>query len=617
MFIKKFDMLSPPITLYFRGDDKHPSIFSGILTFVAYTIVFIFGVYYALEFINKENPTAYFFNRYIDDAGSYPVNASSMFNFIQLVDTDSNEPIPLDFEIFRIMGFDEAYADSVIKDHEGKVYVQRKFTEFNHWLYGPCNNESDTEGIGYLIDHKYYEQSACIRRYYDKAKNKYFNTGESGFRWPIVDKGTSNPDRTFYGIIIAKCNSEDGIGSIIGATCKDDDAINNAINKNSVIMQLIDQYADVLNYEMPFKKYFYSVTTALTLNNYIINHLNFNPAKMVTHNGIFFDNVIEEPAYFFVQNEKQTIIPDEKAGIHIFDCLLGFYFWMQNTLQYYERNYKRLQDILSDIGGISSIVLTAAEIINAAFSGFIILLDTEDLVLSKEKENYTDKDINISHRPTIFRKAKKIVNPPRRQYNNYSQSNDQQQSSSNYQRLMKDGVDVYHNDYRANDEKAEQYKNLFLKRKKELNNYFDDDNRTGNQYNQQSPNKGGYRGGRGGNIRGNNSNIRVHGQYKRGSEIRSMNKQSSTNGLTTEKKEDENQPLEKQKFNYFSYIKYMICCGKNNPKISYYEEFRNEIISEENIVQYHLDIYKLLKACNIENKSSIMLKPPPDEGIKL
>ena len=617
MFIKKFDMLSPPITLYFRGDDKHPSIFSGLLTFVAYTIVFIFGVYYALEFINRENPTAYFFNRYIDDAGSYPVNASSMFNFIQLVDTDSNEPVPLDFEIFRIVGFDEAYADTVIKNNDGTGYQRRQFTEFNHWLYGACNNESDTEGIGYLIDHKYYEQSACIRSYYDKKSGNYYKTGENGFRWPIVEKGTSNPERTFYGIIIAKCSETDGITAKIGAKCKSEELINEAINQNSVIMQLIDQYADVLNYEMPFKKYFYAVTTALTLNNYVINHLNFNPATMVTHNGIFFDNVIEEPAYFFVQNEKQTILPDEDAHVHIFDCLLGFYFWMQNTLQYYERNYKRLQDILSDIGGISSIVLTAAEIINAAVSGFIILLDTEDLVLAKEKENYSDKDVNISKRPTIFRKANKILNPPRRQYNNYSQSNDQQQSSSNYQRLMKDGVDVYHNDYRANDEKAEQYKNLFLKRKKELNNYFDDDNRTGKQYNQQSPNKGGYRGGRSGNIRGNNSNVRGYGQYQRGSEIRSMNKQSSTNGLTTEKKEDDNKPLEKQKFNYFSYIKYMICCGKNNPKISYYEEFRNEIISEENIVQYHLDIYKLLKACNIENKSQIMLKPPPDEGIKL
>ena len=611
MFIKKFDMLSPPITLYFRGDDKHPSIFSGLLTIVAYTIVFIFGVYYALEFINRENPTAYFFNRYVDDAGVYPVNASSMFNFIQLVNTDSNEPIPLDFGLFRIVGFDEAYADSVIKTNDGLHYQKRQFTEFNHWLYGACNNESDTEGIGYLVDFKYYEQSACIRSYYDKSKNKYFSIGENGFRWPIVEKGTSNPERTFYGIILAKCNDTDGISDLLGTTCKSEEEINNAINQDSVIMQLIDQYADVLNYDMPFKKYFYAVTTALTLNNYIINHLNFNPAMMVTHNGIFFDNVVEQPAYFFIQNEKQTILPDEAAGVHIYDCLLGFYFWMQNTLQYYERNYKRLQDILSDIGGISSIVLLAAEIINAAVSGFIILLDTEDLVLSKEKENYADKEVNVSRRPTIFRKANKILNPPRRQYNNYSQ-NDQQQSSSNYQRLMKDGVDVYHNDFR-NDEKAEQYKNLFLKRKKELNNYFDD----GSQYNQQLPNRGGNRGGRGGNNRGNISNARTYGQYQRGSEIRSTNKQSSTNGIATEKKEDDIKSLEKQNFSYFTYIKYMICCGKNNPKISYYEEFRNQIISEENMVQYHLDIYKLLKSCNIENKSAIMLKLPPDEGVKL
>ena len=82
MFLKKFDMLSPPITLYYKGDNKHSSIFSALLSIVAYTIVFIFGVYYALEFINRENPTAYFFNRYIEDAGEFPVNASSMFYFV-------------------------------------------------------------------------------------------------------------------------------------------------------------------------------------------------------------------------------------------------------------------------------------------------------------------------------------------------------------------------------------------------------------------------------------------------------------------------------------------------------------------------------------------------------
>ena len=78
--IIKFDMISPPITLYFKGDNIHLSIFSGILTIIAYLIIFICGVYYSLEFINKENPTAFFLNRYIDDAGHFPLNASSLFH---------------------------------------------------------------------------------------------------------------------------------------------------------------------------------------------------------------------------------------------------------------------------------------------------------------------------------------------------------------------------------------------------------------------------------------------------------------------------------------------------------------------------------------------------------
>ena len=57
-------------------------------------------------------------------------------------------------------------------------------------------------------------------------------------------------------------------------------------------------------------------------------------------------------------------------------------------------------------------------------------------------------------------------------------------------------------------------------------------------------------------------------------------------------------------------MKFIICCGKDSPKIQYYDDFRNEIISEENILQYHLDIYKLLKACNIERNSLVPPKNP-------
>ena len=42
------DMISPAITLNYKGDNKHSSIISGVLSGIAYIIIFIFGVYYVL-----------------------------------------------------------------------------------------------------------------------------------------------------------------------------------------------------------------------------------------------------------------------------------------------------------------------------------------------------------------------------------------------------------------------------------------------------------------------------------------------------------------------------------------------------------------------------------------
>ena len=87
MFLKKIDMISPPITLFYKGENSHSSIFSGVLSLIYYIVIFIFGVYYSIEFIEKKNPTAYYFKRYVEDTGNYPVNASSMFHFIQMMET--------------------------------------------------------------------------------------------------------------------------------------------------------------------------------------------------------------------------------------------------------------------------------------------------------------------------------------------------------------------------------------------------------------------------------------------------------------------------------------------------------------------------------------------------
>ena len=588
--IKKLDWLSPPITLYFKGESQHASISSAILSIICYILVFASAIYYALEFIKRQNPKAYFFNRYVADAGYFPVNSSSMFNFIQISDEITNEVVPFDFSVFRAVGVDEIFHDEYMNHPE-------KLNNTNHWIYGYCNNNSDTQGIGYLINFDYYEQSACIRKYYDKNKKKYFNTDDPEFRWPVIEKGCSNPDRTFFGIIIQRCDKSPAILRNQGPECKNEDEITAFINKVSLKYQLIDHYADMLNYDMPFTKYFYQVTSSITNGLYIINHLNFNPANMITHNGLLLDNEVQELSYFFTQNEKHTLDNSNlSSGQSLNGCLIGIYFWMQNTLQHYERNYDRFQDLLSDIGGISSIVVTIGYYLNLLIHNYIIVLDTQDLVLSRDHNNFKEEETRIKRRPTILRKANQIMRSSKKlnKHSFIEELQENSSSSSNYPKFMKEETQNIPNN-NENEKKDNIYLNENKSKKKKkikISKDINSDSKeaSGKQINDNSQNSKIY------NEEGVKSRNNAKGIIKNNKEINELFfKKIKING-----DDFENRPLEKQNFNWFKYIWYLIRCGKNNKKIAYYEDFRAKLISEENIIQSYLDVYRLLKENNMQ-----------------
>ena len=103
MFFHKVDLISPPITLFFRGKSSHSSVFSGILTLISYMIILYFTTRYIIDYLKKKKPTAYYVHRYIDDAGIYEFTSTSLFHYIYLTSKRTKELKEFDFDDLEVI----------------------------------------------------------------------------------------------------------------------------------------------------------------------------------------------------------------------------------------------------------------------------------------------------------------------------------------------------------------------------------------------------------------------------------------------------------------------------------------------------------------------------------
>ena len=616
MFIRKLDFLSPPITLYYKGEDSHSSIFSGILTIIVYSICLTFGIFYAIQFINKANPQVCYYNRYIEDAGEFPVNSSSMFNFIQILDTVKNTPSKVDFDLLTIIGLEET-----VDIYQG----QNNLTLYNHWIYGNCNNSSDIQGINDLIKFDKFTESACIRKYYNKNEKKYYNTDEKGFIWPNILHGCSHPNRTFYGIIVEKCRNTTSKFLSDGKYCKPKEEIVEYIKSSSINFQLIDQFTDILNYTKPYRKYFYSISNGLFEESYTTNHLNLNPTKLISDEGTFFEYKKETLSYFFDLNEKVTSSSGD-SGIYV-----AFYFWMQNRMQYYERVYEKVQDVLSDVGGLCSIVLTIAELINFLVSKYINLFDTQNYLNEIENSKIYDKNIlrlNINNELSRIN-AKQNLNilfPPKINIsqhdqkdnnfdnninnninininnNNINNNNINNNDSYNITKLNNDEIDIYN----------KQIKKIKIKKKKKKTNIIGLNNinkfkNNESQVKNDNTRKTGYSISLNKNISFKEKNDSQSNDNLNFNNINNFNIinnkiiNKEKNNIETHESKDKETKKPKDKMNFIHYLIYLISFAKYHSNIKLYSDFRIRMISEENLIVSNLNINKIIKKYKSEN----------------
>jgi len=372
MLIKRLDFLSPPITFYHQGLLFHSSFVSGILSIISIILIVILTVYYSKELIDKKKPKSFSYNTFIEDSGIFPMNASSLFHFISIVSKENNFISDgIDFSLFRIIGLED-YFELYLNDNN--------ISHYNHWLYGKCNNLIDTKGIEDLIQFDFFESSACIRKYFNKEEQKYYNIGDSKYRWPTLAHGTFNKNYKLYNIIVGKCE-DNTLNLILGEDyqCKNESIFE--FNQSfayfgEIVLYIINHYIDISNYTDPYKKYIEIFGNILTNNSYSINHINFNPSIIKTFNGLISDSFNENKALIYERHGTYSIDREKK------DIYSVFAFWIRNKLYKTERTYMKLQDVISSVGGVYQSITIIAVYLNTLYNNFVTLSDTEELLHS-------------------------------------------------------------------------------------------------------------------------------------------------------------------------------------------------------------------------------------------
>lgn len=160
MFHRNFDYLSRGVTFYYKGNLAHTSIFSGIVSIIVFICLIFLAIYFSLDIIEKKNPDAFYYHSFIENAGTFQINTTSLFHYIKIETIfkgiSTNEKF--DFTKFNIIGTHSYVPNFLFQEQKGVLFTRP------HWIYGLCDKKQ-LKNLDIILpnDIEYFEGYACIK----------------------------------------------------------------------------------------------------------------------------------------------------------------------------------------------------------------------------------------------------------------------------------------------------------------------------------------------------------------------------------------------------------------------------------------------------------------------
>ncbi len=401
--LKFIDFISPPITLYYKGEFKHTSNISILLSILSITTLLVLSVIYSLDFILHKNPTSYYYIRYIEDTGFFPLNSSSMFHFIAF----GNSSV-WDTSAFSVIGVGVSELGYIaIKDVE----------DFDFWIYDKCEGSVDAGNKINLLGNysKYYTNALCIKKFYNSTSKTVISSNDKNFNYPILAHGASNVNEKFYGLFIQRCVPNKKEFFNVSECYSEEISDELILNAGTLNIFFIDQYVDVENYTSPLQHFYHQINNRVAPDSYTKNVLNFHAASVKTRTGLILENIQTQPSYIYDTNEK--VVSEKTEENNNLNIYGAFYFSMQNMQNVYDRKYKMIQDISANITGMIRLILFVAEFLNYLFYRNKLYEDLSKDINENYKKvsNKLEKGNNIyqmilAYSPTLRSNANSVLN---------------------------------------------------------------------------------------------------------------------------------------------------------------------------------------------------------------
>jgi len=351
MIIRKCDIISPLITLYYKGETRHSSIFSGCISIIVFILTSIICLYISFDFLFKRNPTSFYYLKKDKNIGIINLTNNYFFHYITFLNKYSKNDL-YDNKTFSVIGINNA-----------SIYIalDNKLSEYNfsHWKYERCEN-LNIKYFNISKEEKYFNMSLCLSKYFNNETQSFINYDDENFPYPILENNLDKEYITNYGIIIKRCENNTLYNN---NTCYNEKIIENKIYNIDMkyIFNYYSNFIDVNNYSQPIESQLNNIT--FNFDPYYINKndINLHRTFIKTSDGFFFGNnkILETYNFDSLINENMLnyfYLIGEMIDIK-----------MLNKAEVYHREYKKFQDIIGNVDGMIELTLIIIEIINNFF----------------------------------------------------------------------------------------------------------------------------------------------------------------------------------------------------------------------------------------------------------